>query len=114
MRAEDEVRVDFMAMRAAGAHLGQAAGDARDAFDRGHGQLEATMVGWTGASKAALSALTSQWRITADSLVTAVDDHVAGIREAADRFEREELAFSADFRRIGGGSTAGSPSVNLD
>lgn len=110
----DDVRVDFLAMRAAGVRIGHAADDARDAFDRDNGELEATLVGWTGASQAALSAVTARWRATGDSLIDAVEDHVIGINAAAARFEREESMSSERLRRIGDTDSHESPIVNLD
>ena len=114
MGSADDVRVDFLAMRAAGVRIGHAADDARDAFDRDNGELEATLVGWTGASQAALSAVTARWRATGDSLIDAVDDHVLGISEAAATFEREESMASERFLRIGDAGARESSILNLD
>ncbi|MEE3851235.1 WXG100 family type VII secretion target [Gordonia sp. LSe1-13] len=100
MTTQDELRADFRVMRASGTRIGQAASDVSDIFDREHRELDAALGGWAGASKAALSAVTGQWRATADILVTTVNDHARGIHDAANRFENEEMKNAERLRRI--------------
>ncbi|MEE4024141.1 WXG100 family type VII secretion target [Gordonia sp. PKS22-38] len=114
MSSEDELRADFRVMRAAGTRIGQTASDVSETFDREHSELDAALGGWAGASKAALSAVTGQWRATADTLVTAVNDHARGIHDAANRFENEEMKNAERLRRITSGDDDQPPLLNLD